>query len=105
MLTCPECGCRFPLTFARYFKAGPGRYVCPQCQAQSTLVLPTWLKTIERIISISGAAVAGFIIVSRPVPGILLMVGWFAINIPLNVLLDGRFGALHSKRVPPQINP
>lgn len=104
MLTCPQCGCRFGLTFARYFKAGPGNYTCPQCQAPGILVLPTWLKVVERSILIPGAVVGGVVIIFHPITGIEIMAGWLLLNIPLNMLLDGNYGVLHSNAVPPKLN-
>jgi hypothetical protein len=95
MLTCPKCQCQFVLTFARYFKAGFGRYTCPDCRTESRIRLPTWLKTVERVLLVPGVAVATFVgLNANWWFGMLLVLGWLSINIVINVPLDSRLGWL-----------
>ncbi|MBU0618018.1 MAG: phage terminase large subunit family protein [Planctomycetes bacterium] len=95
MLGCPDCEHEFPLTLARYVKAGSGFYTCPACGAECHLELPGWLKAIERIVLIPGIVVCAVVgVVTHFIYGVALSLAWLALNIPMNVLLDGRLGWL-----------
>jgi hypothetical protein len=72
------------------------------------LRLPVWLKVVERSVLTPGAIAAGVMMVFQFVYGLLFMLAWIAINIPLNVLLDGHFGILQNNppgTVPPPARP
>ena len=106
MPICPDCDHEFALTFKRYFNAGSGSYTCPECRADCRLQLPGWLSFVERctlIPGVIGCAVIG--VVTHFWFGVLLTLLWLGINIPLNVVLDGRFGWLDLVRSRMPVEP
>lgn len=95
-MTCPDCSHQFGLTFKRYFQTKSNVHSCPECEARSRLTLPLWVKVVEHTFLVPGVAAGAAVGVSVGSYWLsaLFGFGWMAVNIPFNVLFDGRYGQL-----------
>jgi hypothetical protein len=95
-MKCPYCNHTFPLAWARYFKAGLGRHVCPACLKPSRLEFGVRYFLILILVGLVCAAPGGFLFYKwlGPYWALLGVIPSIAVILPLDKMFDERYRKL-----------